>query len=44
MNNIIQNILVIASVATALLFLIKKFFWKAPKQKKACDKDNCGCH
>ncbi|MFV9549619.1 FeoB-associated Cys-rich membrane protein [Algibacter sp. PT7-4] len=46
MNEIIQNILVGISIAFALSFLIKKFFWKKSKPKKACgsNTDGCGCH
>ncbi|WP_299883958.1 FeoB-associated Cys-rich membrane protein [uncultured Lacinutrix sp.] len=43
MNTIIQNILVFTTLAFALLFLVKKFFWKK-KTKKACGTDDCGCH
>lgn len=46
MNSIIQNILVFASLGFAVAFIIKKYFWKKDKQKKACgsDGDGCGCH
>jgi hypothetical protein len=45
MNTIIQNILVFLAIALALMFLIKKFFWKKASSKKACGGDNgCGCH
>ncbi|HMQ45378.1 MAG: FeoB-associated Cys-rich membrane protein [Confluentibacter sp.] len=46
MNTIIQNILVFSALAFALFFLVKKFFLKKSKSKKAfgdhhdCDK----CH
>ncbi|MHA7942315.1 FeoB-associated Cys-rich membrane protein [Formosa sp. 3Alg 14/1] len=45
MNTIIQNILVFASLGIAVAFIIKKFFWKKGKSKKACgsDGDSCGC-
>lgn len=44
MNSIIQNIMVLVTVALACAFLIKKFFWKKSKSKKACGGDNgCGC-
>tara|TARA_R110002111_G_scaffold9721_2_gene32695 strand:+ start:120 stop:257 length:138 start_codon:yes stop_codon:yes gene_type:complete len=44
MNNIIQNILAITAIALAMAFLIKKFFWKKSKSKKACGGDDgCGC-
>ncbi|MFI1744878.1 FeoB-associated Cys-rich membrane protein [Thalassobellus sediminis] len=45
MNIIIQNILVFFTLGIALLFLIKKYFWKKPTPKKACGGDDgCGCH
>ncbi|MDD7887152.1 FeoB-associated Cys-rich membrane protein [Flavivirga sp. 57AJ16] len=45
MNTIIQNILVFSALTLAVMFLIKKFFWKKSKSKKACGGDNgCGCH
>mgnify|MGYP003678887082 CR=1 len=45
MNTIIQNILVFSAIAFALFFLVKKFFWKKAKSKKACGGgDGCGCH
>lgn len=44
MNTIIQNILVMAAVAFAVVFLLKKFFWKKTKSKKVCGNDGCGCH
>nr|WP_093455573.1 FeoB-associated Cys-rich membrane protein [Flavivirga aquatica] len=44
MNIIVQNILVFIALAFSLFFLLKKFFWKKPKTKKACGKDGCGCH
>ncbi|WP_452598628.1 FeoB-associated Cys-rich membrane protein [Pontimicrobium sp. MEBiC01747] len=44
MNTIIQNILVFITLAAAISFLIKKFFWKKTKAKKTCGKDSCGCH
>ncbi|MCK0123077.1 FeoB-associated Cys-rich membrane protein [Gelidibacter salicanalis] len=46
MNDTIQTILALTALGLALSFLIKKFFWKKPKAKKAfsdahdCDK----CH
>jgi len=42
MNTIIQNILVFTTIALAVLFLIKKYFWKKTKAKKACGGDD-GC-
>jgi hypothetical protein len=45
MNTLIQNILVFSALALALVFLLKKFFFKSSKAKKDCDGgDNCGCH
>ncbi|GAL68341.1 hypothetical protein JCM19301_281 [Jejuia pallidilutea] len=44
MNNIVQHILVFTAVALALAFLVRKFFLKKPKAKKACGNDGCGCH
>ncbi|MBP9848002.1 MAG: FeoB-associated Cys-rich membrane protein [Flavobacterium sp.] len=40
----IQQILVYISLAIAVGFLVKKFFWKKrPKKSKPCG-DDCGCH
>ncbi|WP_147677159.1 FeoB-associated Cys-rich membrane protein [Algibacter pacificus] len=45
MNTIIQNILVFTTMGFAVLFLLKKYFGKKPKSKKACGGDDgCGCH
>lgn len=45
MNTLIQNILVFASMALAISFLVRKFFWKKTASKKACGGDDgCGCH
>lgn len=45
MNDIIQNILVFTAIALSISFLIKKYFWKKSKPKKACGGDDgCGCH
>ncbi|MBE9488975.1 MAG: FeoB-associated Cys-rich membrane protein [Bacteroidetes bacterium] len=45
MNNTIQTIFVIITVGFAVLFLVKKFFWKSKKNtNNSCDSDNCGCH
>jgi len=44
MNTAIQNILVLIAVTLAVVFLIKKFFFKNSKTKKACGTDDCGCH
>ncbi|WP_245234798.1 FeoB-associated Cys-rich membrane protein [Tamlana crocina] len=37
MNTIIQNTLVIAAVGFAIIFLVKKFFWKKPKKKRPAE-------
>ncbi|MFK2819195.1 FeoB-associated Cys-rich membrane protein [Flavobacteriaceae sp. LMIT009] len=44
MNNTIQTILVIITVAIAVGFLVRKFIW-TPKKKatKPCGNDGCGC-
>jgi len=45
MNGLIQNILVFSALALAVVFLVKKFFFKSSKAKKNCGSDdNCGCH
>jgi len=46
MNTIIQNILVFASLGFAILFLVRKFFWKKPVKTHdgSCGTDDCGCH
>ncbi len=45
MNTIVQNILVVIAIVLALAFIVKKFFWKTTKSKKACGgEDGCGCH
>ncbi|MDT0557831.1 hypothetical protein RM697_04190 [Ichthyenterobacterium sp. W332] len=45
MNQIIQNILVVVTVLTAVGYLVQKFIWKPKKAKttKACGKNDCGC-
>ncbi|BAO75699.1 FeoB-associated Cys-rich membrane protein [Winogradskyella sp. PG-2] len=46
MNTVVQNILVVATLSLALVFLVRKFIWK-PKKKaaKGCGTDDeCGCH
>ncbi len=46
MNTVIQNSLVFIAVTLAIVFLIRKFFWK-PKTKtsKVCEMDtNCDCY
>jgi plastocyanin domain-containing protein len=44
MSTLIQNILVFIAVVLAIGFLVKKFFFKKSKSKKACGTDDCGCH
>ncbi len=51
MNTIIQTILVFAALALAVVFLMKKFFWKkrtkannSPDGYRDCGTDDCGCH
>ena len=46
MNTIIQNILVVITVALAVGYLVKKYIWTPKtKSKKNCGgNDNCGCH
>ena len=50
MNLVFQNILVFVVFMTAVVFLIRKFFWKPRKtavSKKApgsCGGSDCGCH
>ncbi|MDO5971882.1 FeoB-associated Cys-rich membrane protein [Flavivirga aquimarina] len=45
MNAIIQNILVFSALSLAIVFLVKKFFWKKKSSKKVCGSDdNCACH
>jgi hypothetical protein len=39
-----QTILVFITFSVAIGFLVKKFFWKKSKSKKACGIDDCGCH
>jgi hypothetical protein len=41
----IQEILVYITLAVAIGFLVKKFFWKKKPKKsnKSCGED-CGCH
>ncbi|MEZ4853005.1 FeoB-associated Cys-rich membrane protein [Flavobacterium sp.] len=42
-----QEVLVYITLAFAIFFLLKKFFWKksakAKKNSKSCG-DDCGCH
>ncbi|WP_242158191.1 FeoB-associated Cys-rich membrane protein [Aestuariivivens sediminis] len=44
MTHIIQNILVAICIVLALLFLVKKFFWKTKSKKSCHGNDDCGCH
>ncbi|WP_370477254.1 FeoB-associated Cys-rich membrane protein [Tamlana flava] len=45
MNTIVQYILVFSALVLAIAFLVKKFFFKKSKSKKACGgSDDCGCH
>jgi len=46
MNILIQNILVFSALGLAVLFLIRKFFWKktAKANGASCGTDDCGCH
>lgn len=37
----IQEILAGAALLIAMVFLIRKFFWK--KKDSKCGSDNCGC-
>lgn len=38
-----QEIIAFLALAIAVVFLIRKFFWKK-KSKKNCGDDDCGCH
>jgi F0F1-type ATP synthase membrane subunit b/b' len=45
MNELLQNILAFTALFIALLFLVKKFFWKKSKLKKGIGKHDCdNCH
>ena len=45
MNTIIQNILVVLTLAIAIIFLVRKFIWKPKKAiDKGCGSSDCGCH
>jgi len=39
----IQEILAFTALTIAVVFLIKKFFWKKKKAKN-CGTDDCGCN
>jgi hypothetical protein len=44
---LIQEILVFISLALAITFLVKKYFFKKAKSStdsKSCGEDSCGCH
>ncbi|WP_290701184.1 FeoB-associated Cys-rich membrane protein [Lacinutrix sp.] len=43
MSTILQNIVVFIILGFAVLFLVKKSFWKK-KSKKSCGTDDCGCN
>lgn len=38
-----QEIIAYSILAIAVIFLIRKFFWKKKKSDKNCGND-CGCH
>jgi hypothetical protein len=40
----IQEIIAFFALGTALVFLVKKFFFKKKKSDKDCGKDDCACH
>lgn len=40
----IQEILAFLALGVALLFLVKKFFFKKKKSNKNCGDNDCGCH
>jgi F0F1-type ATP synthase membrane subunit b/b' len=45
MNELLQNILALTALLIALLFLVKKFFWKKSKPKKGIGEHDCNnCH
>ncbi len=45
MNTLFQNILVFTALALAIVFLIRKFFWKKAKSKKTFGEHDCdNCH
>ncbi|AWI25025.1 FeoB-associated Cys-rich membrane protein [Flavobacterium pallidum] len=39
----IQEILAFSTLALALAFLVRKFFFKKKKSAKNCGSDSCGC-
>ncbi|MGG7035196.1 MAG: FeoB-associated Cys-rich membrane protein [Flavobacterium sp.] len=44
-NNMFQEILAFITLAIAVSFLIRKFFWKKKKKSdKSCGSDDCGCN
>ncbi|ETN93987.1 hypothetical protein SAMN04487906_0204 [Zhouia amylolytica] len=40
----LQVILVYITLAIALGYLLKKFFWPKKQAAKSCGKNDCGCH
>jgi len=38
-----QYVLVYITLAVAVGYLVKRFFFPEKKTKKACGKDDCGC-
>ncbi len=46
MNSLIQNILVFTALSFAVLFLVRKYFWKKASKasERSCGTDDCGCH
>ena len=41
---IFQEILVFITLALAVGFLVKKYFFKGKKNTKSCGGNSCGCH
>lgn len=39
-----QEIFAFVALGLAVVFLLKKFFFKKKKTDKSCGKDDCGCH
>jgi len=46
MNDTVQNIMVFTAIGLAVLFLVRKFFWKKTikANQSSCRTDDCGCH
>ncbi|MGO4819962.1 MULTISPECIES: FeoB-associated Cys-rich membrane protein [unclassified Flavobacterium] len=40
----LQEIIAFITLAVAVGFLIKKYFFKKKKSAKNCGSDDCGCH